>query len=631
MKTSFIIPDAISDALVWAFVHSLWQGVVIFLLLKMFMMYGPKKSTARYNAALFSLTLMLLVSVGTFVLNYNPSPRPDYLFSTHSNFSTAWTIVDKPQAETTFAPLAALEQYKNYILLFWISGAAFFLLRLAGAWWYVQRLVSNAIPADERFSSVVEKVCTTLRVRQLVSVAESASITAPVVAGFLKPVVLLPLGFASGLTTAQLEAILVHELMHIKRKDYIINIIQTIIESIFFFNPFVWSISSLIRIERENCCDDAVIEYGANKTTYVKALATLQEREISATYPALSLANNKNQLLIRIKRLMEKSVRHYTIRERIVPVVLLVIGLICASWFSIQKEPQRPDRSKSNEPLTTVVPADTVIKKKSKSATYVRKSKTTVDNNGVPKEEVVEEFEGDEELRPLFENFDMSFEFPDFPPMDFAYAFSGMEKMPPIPNFSFRFDSVMRPLGPSFDWESFENAFEGEFKDRFPEFYKKNQAQLQEMIEKLQSELGAQQFQFNNFFDSARINEIHSRAQERAARGHERAMELQKTHMKAMEENMKEWEKHNAAHLKEIEANLKEMQSQMNAFEDDLRSELEKDGYITPSEKINSMQWNTEGEIRINNKKIKDEHRKKYLDLHKKYFKGTTGVYHSSE
>ena len=111
---------------------------------------------------------------------------------------------------------------------------------------------------------------------------------------------------------------------------------QSFMEAIYFFNPFVWMISGIIRQEREHCCDDAVVKFYGNPLAYVRALATLEETRFSKSGLALSFAQDKNQLLNRIKRIMEKSVTTYSGRERIIPVALLIIGLICASWLTIQ-------------------------------------------------------------------------------------------------------------------------------------------------------------------------------------------------------------------------------------------------------------------------------------------------------
>jgi beta-lactamase regulating signal transducer with metallopeptidase domain len=202
----------------------------------------------------------------------------------------------------------------------------------------------------------------------------------------------------SGLTTQQVEAIFIHELTHIKREDYLLNLIQSITEAIYFFNPFVWIISSIIRREREHCCDDAVIRSGGNAIAYVRALAHLEEHRMTQTTLALSAIGTKNQLLNRIKRIMEKSVAKNSIRERLIPAMLLIIGIVCASWVTISTK----DKVQSSHNLSNLVESDTTIKKKNmRSATYSRKRVVSTSPDGTPHEEIAEDFAGDEELRSM--------------------------------------------------------------------------------------------------------------------------------------------------------------------------------------------------------------------------------------
>ena len=163
----------------------------------------------------------------------------------------------------------------------------------------------------------------------------------------------------------------------------------------------MWIISGIIRREREHCCDDAVIKVHGNALAYAQALATLEEARLSRTGLALSFADNKKQLLNRIKRIMEKSVQSYSGRERIIPAILLITGLICASWLTIQKKESERDQVKQSDVVKEIpVSADTTIKIEM-SGRYYKKTVTTVDKDGKPHEEVTEGYDGDEEVRPL--------------------------------------------------------------------------------------------------------------------------------------------------------------------------------------------------------------------------------------
>ena len=125
--------------------------------------------------------------------------------------------------------------------------------------------------------------------------------------GYLKPVILFPLGLVNQLSTSEVEAILAHEMAHIKRHDYIFNLLQMLVESIFYYHPGIWYISSRINAERENCCDDMAIAFTASNVSYAKTLVKLQDLKRLGNYsPALSFSGNKQIFTQRIMKHTEK-------------------------------------------------------------------------------------------------------------------------------------------------------------------------------------------------------------------------------------------------------------------------------------------------------------------------------------
>ena len=162
-----------------------------------------------------------------------------------------------------------------------------------------------------------------------VQLLESALINVPMAIGYLKPVVLLPLGALNGVPTQQMEAILAHELAHIQRRDYLMNMIQSLLEVIFFYHPVVWWLSRNIRIERENICDDIAITITGNTMEFAKALTNIQEINLSAPGLAAGLSGkNKNRLVNRIRRLAGKPKLHSGFAEGFIAASILVISLI---------------------------------------------------------------------------------------------------------------------------------------------------------------------------------------------------------------------------------------------------------------------------------------------------------------
>src|ERR1700749_4616836 len=115
----------------------------------------------------------------------------------------------------------------------------------------------------------MQQLAALMGIRQTISLLESGIAKVPMVIGHLKPVILIPIGLLTALSAEEVEAILVHELAHIKRRDYLVNMLQSLMEIIFFFNPAVLWISQLIKTERENCCDDMVVEQSSNRISYI--------------------------------------------------------------------------------------------------------------------------------------------------------------------------------------------------------------------------------------------------------------------------------------------------------------------------------------------------------------------------
>ena len=256
--------------------------------------------------------------------------------------------------------------------------------------------------------------------------------------------ILIPIGMCTSLSTEQLETIFLHEIAHIRRKDYLINLLQLMVEAIYFFNPFVWIVSGIMKREREHCCDDAVVQLHGNAKAYAHALATLEELRLSKVGLSLSLAENKNQLLNRVKRLMEKSVKNYSGRERIIPALLLVIGLICASWISTHTS--KTELSSIN-PDRLIVASDTIKKNKKTKSNKKTESKC---RRRLPSNE--QEQNHQSELEPdlsdaeEFET-DYAFQFNQgaFPVPDNDFELPGMQPMPMMMPLS-NLQNVLRSL-----------------------------------------------------------------------------------------------------------------------------------------------------------------------------------------
>ena len=139
----------------------------------------------------------------------------------------------------------------------WLLGVTVLFVRMYGGWWRARRIVSRAdsVP-DAEWRSRVLRMANQLGVAAPVSFLQSAVVSVPVVIGWLRPAIVVPVSAFAGLTPEDLEAILAHELAHIRRADYLVNLLQNLAETLFFYHPAVWWVSRQVRLEREHCCDD---------------------------------------------------------------------------------------------------------------------------------------------------------------------------------------------------------------------------------------------------------------------------------------------------------------------------------------------------------------------------------------
>lgn len=618
------------QSLGWTLLHSLWQGLIVIIVSLLVIRSIPVKwSGARYLVATGALLVIFLSSVATFIY-LNDSVKQ--VSPEITSFAHQANPIQSPQAESNYVAgllltfISTLQYYLPFIVLCWAAGTILFTIRLFGGWLTVRRLKASAIPVEDHWSERLQHLVRKLGISDVVRLAESAIAQAPMVIGYFKPVILLPLGMLGGLSTEQLESIIIHELIHIRRRDYLVNLLQSILEAVFFFNPFVWIISGVIRREREHCCDDAVIALHGNPLAYAYALTVLEEARLSRSGLALSLAENKNQLLNRIKRIMEKSVKPYSLRDRFVPAILLITGLICASWLTIssgEKERRLDNIALSGNGSTSV---DTTIRIE-KSGRYYKKSITTMGEDGKPHEEVIEEFDGDEDLHSLLAPMDFELSIPPIDAIPLIDAISAIDAVPPVDmiaampamsyfnlDFNITTDTVPLNQWPGFHdarhWEEWARQFETQFRENFGCQQKIVSGEDMHELEQMMKDI------------EARVD--HRSMEEMAEQMHKLAIDEQfhqeeilaqhAEQMKGLEEQMERWAEENAKQFAELDRNFQMLEVPSFDFVKDLRPELVKDGYLKEDEEIKSIEINDEF-IKINGKTIKESDQKKYRDI----------------
>lgn len=328
-----IFSGNIAQALGWALVHSIWQIALVSLLLAAIMIVLHNKSARlRYLIAICSLGVILIISAITF-FSVLQSP---YATATNnasvSQITYTQLFFDSNYQQGFFHSWmnnisSFIEQNLNLFLTAWVVGVGLLSIRLTGGITYIFRLRNRQLkPVAANLNAKLQKLEERFQLRRKVQLFESALVKVPTVVGYLKPYILVPIGAFSYLPLNQIEAILAHELAHIKRNDYLINIFQSVLEIIYFFHPGIWWISNTIRKERELCCDDLAVASGCDAITLARALTTIEELSISQPKTTLAMAfTGKGSLLNRIKRLIGHSEKNSTTLNGVSGTVIILI------------------------------------------------------------------------------------------------------------------------------------------------------------------------------------------------------------------------------------------------------------------------------------------------------------------
>ena len=308
----------------WTLVHFAWQGALVALAAALALrLLRHATPQSRYVVACLALAAMLVLPGATawrllsatadaepiaplrraVFLRVAPEPSAAHqtrVIGIRRTAAAAVTVNARGSAGPSVLPA---------IVVLWFGGVCLLLARLAGGWWRVHRLYHAACTLPpSRWQAVTDRLTRQLGLRRVVHVVDAQFAEGPVVIGWLQPVILLPVAALSGLTPEQVRAILAHELAHVRRHDAFVNVAQTLAETLLFYHPAVWWVSSRIRTEREHCCDDVALAVSGDAYAYASALAELESRR--AEQPAaLAMAATDGPLLHRVARLLAPPAR----------------------------------------------------------------------------------------------------------------------------------------------------------------------------------------------------------------------------------------------------------------------------------------------------------------------------------
>jgi bla regulator protein BlaR1 len=331
------------------FTDTLWQGTLIGLSLltgTLFLKTGDARS--RYNLAAVAM-LALILWTGYDLVRVIQHGRQFLALQAGINntlLKEGLSLQDNqviPTGDLSFSRIAnffyslysELGKYYYLIVPAWLTGIFFLSIRMAGGW-----MVANRTRKRDIFSlpyswyTCAEYLNKKLKIRQTVILKGSYKVSGPMVIGYFRPVILVPATVISGLSYSEMEAILAHEFAHIRRHDFLFICIQHVAETLLFYHPVTWMISSFLSKEREKCCDDIAVSITNSSLPFAKAITVMENNRIQKKMPAAFLLSRNHNLLLRIKRILDQGIRKSSIAERFAASVIITAGLCTIFAFA---------------------------------------------------------------------------------------------------------------------------------------------------------------------------------------------------------------------------------------------------------------------------------------------------------
>jgi beta-lactamase regulating signal transducer with metallopeptidase domain len=329
-----------AQSVVWALLHFLWQGAAIALVAFALLRFSGWRAPARYATGIAALALMLASPVVTVLMTMNrstdaatvsPAPPPvtelrDVTAAAAAPVAPVSARAGDALSSSETEPVMDRAVVRMAVLGIWLSGVLVLSGRLLGGWLVVGRLARrHDRPVTPEVQALARRVAGRLALDRFVRLFESSAVAVPVTVGWIKPVVLLPAAAMSGLSMAQVEALLAHELAHVRRHDYLVNLLQSAVETLLFYHPAVWWVSRQVRVEREHCCDDLAVDV-CDRLVYATALTDLA----AIATPRLALAATDGSLLARVRRILGESNHDTQVGSGWMPalVVAAMLGVI---------------------------------------------------------------------------------------------------------------------------------------------------------------------------------------------------------------------------------------------------------------------------------------------------------------
>ena len=346
-----LVETPAAAALGWALVHSLWQGALAAVIVAA-ARFAFRSARTRYACACAAMLAVLAAFVFTFARLLPPGGRLQPI-------QLAIPAAPEGIFPVDAAPTFHLTDVLPWIVPFWIAGVILFHLRSLFAWIAVARMRRRGVcQASLDWRERLDRLRSRIKLSKPVALLETGMAEVPVVIGYLRPVILMPAGLLAGMPANQVEAILLHELAHVRRLDYLVNLLQTLVEGFLFYHPAIWWISGVIRAERENCCDDLVVAASGNAHAYAAALAALEQTRGAAHEAALAATGGN--LMKRIHRLLYQPKGSAFAPLFSAGILALAIAGALAAWQASTPAPAQQTPQAKADPYKKWVQEDVV-------------------------------------------------------------------------------------------------------------------------------------------------------------------------------------------------------------------------------------------------------------------------------
>ncbi len=349
-----LFQSAFLQALGYSIANSLWQMAFLWLLYLLISSVLKPSAAHKYLLAVCLQFMGFIWFVFTLQFYHNQYSRLLLVEGSGLDSKTIATLV--PQGQGIRSQVIEW-MLRGEQLLPYLSVAYLLLMVVLCTRWFIgyrytlqiKQQGLSKIPVDWRL--FVKNTAQQLGIKREISIFLSEKISTPLTVGFLKPLILVPIASINHLTVSQLEAVILHEMAHIKRYDYLVNIILSLAEISLFFNPFTQLMSKQIRKERENSCDDWVLQFQYSASTYAEALLRIAQLQATPVFAMAAKGSNENELLTRVKRMIGGRDQVFNYRRQLL-AFLLVTGILSSiAWLNPEHAPKQANISQVNDSL----------------------------------------------------------------------------------------------------------------------------------------------------------------------------------------------------------------------------------------------------------------------------------------